>query len=131
MPDQDEKRQPLSDATRLALERTSAAYDRTLMAWMRTAISLITFGFAIYKFFQIELQRADRQEHHLIGAREFSMIMVGAGLLAMALGILDHFFSMQRLRTLDPGLPYSLTAIFAIIVFCLGLLALVAVILRQ
>ena len=131
MTDQDEKRPPLSDATRLALERTSAAYDRTLMAWMRTAISLITFGFAIYKFFQIELQGGERQEHYAIGPREFSMIMVGAGLLAMALGILDHFFSVQRLRTLDPSLPHSRTAIFATIVFILGLLALVAVIFRQ
>jgi putative membrane protein len=130
MPDQAEKPAPLSDATRLALERTSAAYDRTLMAWMRTAISLITFGFAIYKFFQIELPRGERQEHHLIGAREFSIIMVAAGLLAMALGILDHIFSMQRLRALDPGLPHSRTAMFAIIVFSLGLIALLSVILR-
>ena len=27
------------------------ALDRTLMAWVRTATSLISFGFTIYKFF--------------------------------------------------------------------------------
>jgi len=31
---------------------------RTMMAWIRTATSLITFGFSVYKFFQIELKSA-------------------------------------------------------------------------
>ncbi len=37
-------------STKLAADRTQLAYDRTLLAWTRTAISLITFGFTIYKF---------------------------------------------------------------------------------
>ena len=37
----------LSD--RLAVERTVMAVDRTLMAWVRTSLSLIGFGFTIYK----------------------------------------------------------------------------------
>ena len=39
----------------LAADRTRLAYERTMMAWTRTATSLSTFGFTIYKFFQIEL----------------------------------------------------------------------------
>ena len=39
--------------TRLALDRTRIAYERTLMAWVRTGTSLITFGFAVYKFFNL------------------------------------------------------------------------------
>jgi uncharacterized membrane protein YidH (DUF202 family) len=48
----------LDTATTLAFERTRIAYERTMMAWIRTATSLITFGFAVYKFFQLELQTA-------------------------------------------------------------------------
>jgi putative membrane protein len=48
---------PLNISTRLAFDRTRLAHDRTMMAWVRTATSLITFGFAIYKFFQFELKR--------------------------------------------------------------------------
>jgi len=132
VPDQSEKRETTPDATvRLALQRTSASYDRTLMSWIRTAISLITFGFAIYKFFQIELQRGGEQSGRAIGPREFSLIMVGAGLLAMALGIVDHWLNMRALRAWDPSLPGSRTFVFATIIFALGLLALLAVIFRQ
>ena len=42
-------------ATRLDLERTHIAYEQSMMTWIRTAITLITFGFTIYKFFQLEL----------------------------------------------------------------------------
>ena len=40
------------DRTGLAFERSRLASDRTTMAYMRTSVSLIGFGFTIYKFFQ-------------------------------------------------------------------------------
>ncbi len=40
----------LSDA--LGYERTRMAADRTLMGWIRTALSMTGFGFIIYKFLQ-------------------------------------------------------------------------------
>jgi uncharacterized membrane protein YidH (DUF202 family) len=46
----------LDSGTRLAVERTRLAYERTLMAWVRTVASLISFGFTIYKFFELELR---------------------------------------------------------------------------
>ena len=36
----------------LAIERTRMAADRTLMGWTRTALSMIGFGFTIFKFFE-------------------------------------------------------------------------------
>jgi uncharacterized membrane protein YidH (DUF202 family) len=45
---------PLDRSTELAFERTRIAYERTMMAWIRTETSLITFGFSIYKLFQLE-----------------------------------------------------------------------------
>ena len=49
--------QPVDTGTRLAVTRTRLAHERTLMAWVRTAASLISFGFTIYKFFEIESGR--------------------------------------------------------------------------
>ncbi len=40
------------DSNELAVERTIMAAERTLMSWTRTSISLISFGFTIYKFLQ-------------------------------------------------------------------------------
>ena len=40
------------ERTDLAVERSVMAAERTLMAWIRTALSMIGFGFTIYKFFQ-------------------------------------------------------------------------------
>ena len=41
-----------SQTNQLAKERTREASDRTLMAWIRTSISLIGFGFAIAKTYE-------------------------------------------------------------------------------
>ena len=35
----------------LSYERTSLAADRTLMAWIRSSVSMISLGFTIYQFF--------------------------------------------------------------------------------
>ncbi len=43
------------------------------MSWIRTATSLITFGFSIYKFFQIEAPDSEKQQNCLIGPREFAL----------------------------------------------------------
>ncbi len=50
----------IDTATKLAYQRTRLAQDNAVLAWIRTATSLITFGFTVYKFFQIELQGKDR-----------------------------------------------------------------------
>ena len=42
------------ERTDLAYQRTIIAAERTLMAWIRTALSMIGFGFTIYKFFQYQ-----------------------------------------------------------------------------
>ena len=114
---------------KLALERTRAAYDRTMMAWVRTATSLITFGFGVYKFFQLELKIAGR-ENQRIGVREFALLMVGAGVLSMILGSWDHWRNMQRIRKEDPSLSRSQAGVLAGLIMCIGFAALVAVIFR-
>jgi putative membrane protein len=40
-------------STALALERTYLAIERTLMGWIRTALSMIGFGFTIGKLGQV------------------------------------------------------------------------------
>ncbi len=120
----------LDTSTRLAFDRTRAAYDRTMMAWVRTATSLISFGFAIFKFFQLELGQVEH-ERHLIGARGFAVLMVGIGLISLLMGSWEYHQNMRSLRVQAPDLPRSRTGVLAGLIFTLGILAFVLVFLRK
>ncbi|MGH7838918.1 MAG: YidH family protein, partial [Candidatus Binataceae bacterium] len=98
---------PLDCSTELAFARTRAAYERTMMAWIRTSTSLITFGFSIYKFFQIETPpRALRDR--LIGPREFAFILVCIGLISLILATLEYHQNIRTLRAQYAGKQRSL-----------------------
>ena len=122
----------LDTSTKLAYDRTRLAYERTLMAWVRTGVSLISFGFTIYKFFE-EFHKAEQGPVHtsLISAREFGLIMITIGLIAVLLATVQHVKIMHRLRSQDPDVPYSLAPVVALLVSILGILALMAVFFRQ
>jgi putative membrane protein len=120
----------LDDSTRLAFERTRAAYERTMMSWIRTATSLITFGFSIYKFFQIEKVH-NGQENRLVGPREFAFILVSIGLISLLLATLEYRQDIRSLGKQYAGKQRSLTVVVAALISTLGILALVAMIFRQ
>jgi putative membrane protein len=122
----------MDTGTALAVDRTRLAYERTLMAWVRTATSLISFGFTIYKFFQIELAKEGaRTVNRLIGPREFGLIMISTGLVALLLSTLQHYASMKQLRTTYGPMPRSVSGIVGGLVSLLGILALLAVLFHQ
>src|SRR5215467_3795852 len=120
----------LDTSTKLAYDRTLLAYERTMMAWVRTAASLITFGFTIYKFFQIESEKI-AERHRLIGPHEFSLLLVIIGLLSLLLATLEYRHNIKIIKTQYPGVPRSLAMIVAGLVSVLGILALFVVIFRQ
>ena len=119
----------IPDNTRLAIDRTRLAYERTLMAWVRTATSLISFGFAIFKFFQF--LREDQPEISVgaIGPRGFAVLMIAIGLTALLLATLEHRRHMNALRTSYGPLPISLAAVVAALIAVLGVLGLASVLL--
>src|SRR5262245_65295495 len=119
----------LNLSTRLAFDRTRLAHDRTMMAWVRTATSLITFGFTVYKFFQFELKSAEMRS--LVGPREFALIMIGIGLLSLAMATIQHRRERDALIKLDPARPPSLAATLAGVIAILGILLFATVLFRQ
>lgn len=119
------------DATALAANRTRLAHDRTLLAWVRTATSLITFGFTIYKFFQLESARVTPTPARLIGPREFALLMIVIGIVSLLLATLEHRRDLKELRAQYPESHRTLAGIMAGLVSLLGLVALVAVLFRQ
>jgi uncharacterized membrane protein YidH (DUF202 family) len=101
------------DATSLAVSRTMLAHDRTLMAWVRTATSMISFGFTIYKFFQfLEDQKSLPDVDRLLDYRQ------------------QMAFLHQRYPSADPY-HSSVTLVVATMISGLGVLGFVVVMLRQ
>ena len=120
----------LNVSTRLAFDRTRLAYDRTMMAWVRTATSLISFGFAIYKFFQLEIGKG-AANNHLIGPREFALVMISIGLVSLLIATIQHRQDRNALRVLNPEVPRSMAALLAGLIAILGIMALLAALFRQ
>lgn len=103
------------------------------MAWVRTATSLISFGFTIHKFFQYLHERGEGHAvETLISPRGFAVLMIGIGLTALVLATMEHRRNMRALRTEYGHLvPYSLVTVIAGFIGLLGILGLLAVAFRQ
>jgi len=111
------------DSTHLALDRTWLAHERTLMAWVRTATSMISFGFTIYKFFQFEAGRGAPIAHGIISPREFALMMVSIGLVALVMATIAHHKETRGLAEELDG-RRSRAQIVAALVSTFGLLVL-------
>lgn len=104
-------------STDLAYRRTVIAEERTLMAWIRTALSLISFGFTIYKIFSETEKEAD----HRLTARTVGLIMIGMGLLGLMLAQFDHYKAIKALKKEHPIKHRTVAGIMALLVWVFGL----------
>jgi putative membrane protein len=121
-----------SASTQLAVERTLLAHERTLMAWVRTAASLISFGFTIYKFFE-GMQEAGRVQGttHLLGSRNFALLMISIGLAALVMATIQHRQETKKLKMQYKVKYRSVATWVAGLIALLGSLGLLAVLLRE
>lgn len=118
-------------STVLATDRTRLAHDRTLMAWVRTSTSLISFGFTIYKFFQYLKEQNAVRNDRIFGPREYALLMISVGVVALVFATLQHRRDMKALRALHPEVPFSLVTVLAGFMSLIGVVTLLAVIFRQ
>jgi putative membrane protein len=117
--------------------------DRTLMAIVRTSLSLIGFGFTIFQFFRYLRESAGATQLVRDGApRNFGLALVILGVAMQTLGIWDHVAFMLKLRQkrrqfLESGLiegddrfPVSTTLIVATALLLIGLIAITGMVFR-
>jgi putative membrane protein len=129
--------------TEQAFQRSRLAADRTMMAIMRTALSLIGFGFTIYTFFTNF--RTGKDSLGLLPAQapgRFGLTLILIGVALLTLGIVADYRYMQRLKaqraTLiarnmlpdEPEFPRSLSLIMAITLLLFGLVVFFSILLR-
>lgn len=131
-----------SNRTSLSFERTRMAADRTLMAIARTSLSLISFGFTIYKAFEA---LKENPVTHLTGthaARYFGMSLLYLGVALLVMGIVGQWrfnreLTQRRerlygLHLLRRTIQYSATPTFivAVVLLLIGAAAIAAVAFR-
>jgi len=119
------------ERTDLALRRTLIAAERTLMAWIRTAISMIGFGFTIYKFFQyMPEQVAAGNVRHPHAARNLGLTLIALGTVALSAAAWQHWNFMKQIGAPEKQSVWSLSFVVAAAVVVIGLLAFYGVLLR-
>ena len=92
--------------------RTIMAADRTLMAWIRTSLSMLSFGFTIYKFLET---MADHQAMpHAESPQRVGLFLAGLGTAAMVLGTISYWVTLRDLKRAEEfrlGRPVLLMAL--------------------
>ena len=115
----------VSESTLLAVDRTRLAHERTLMAWVRTATSMISFGFTIAKLVP---DRDVTRGAWLLDTHTFASVMIGVALVALTFAAVQHRREMRALRARYPdNVPSSNAMFVASLVAGFGLLAFLAV----
>ena len=95
------------------------------MAWVRTATSMISFGFTIAKLVP---NRANGRESWILDTHTFASIMIAVALVALTFAAIQHRREMRTLRAqYGDRVPYSNAMLVASLVAAFGILAFVAV----
>lgn len=116
----------------LAKERNRAAAERTMMAWIRTCLSLISFGFGLDRIIgAIKATRFQGSEHTGLSVRLVSIGFVLVGILAMAAATRQHLRTLRLIRRVD--FVYvdqrSITVFTAVSLTIIGIIAFVLLVL--
>ena len=90
-------------AIELAKERNRAAEERTLMAWIRTSLALIGFGFGIERIVAAIHQTLGDAVNPLRLTRILGLSFVALGTFALLGAALDHRHQLQRIQRNDLG----------------------------
>jgi putative membrane protein len=110
--------------------------DRTLMSIIRTALSMIGFGFTIFQFFHY-LRESISNAIRPLAARNFGFALVTLGVLLLFMGIVGHVRFMLELRRDHTQLvderflpsdrfPISVTLVTAVLLLAIGVLAILS-----
>jgi putative membrane protein len=119
--------------------RTRLSLERTIMSWLRTAVALIGFGFAIVQYLEHLQQFPGARSAYLPEApRYLGLALISCGILALLVSIWQYWWGIRYLWG-DPftpiagvtkeGMQTPVIAVAIVLIF-IGLFAFFAVLFR-
>lgn len=119
--------------------RTRLALERTMMAWLRTAVSLIGFGFVIVQFFErMQQMPGVRPAEYPHAAQYIGLALISCGVLAVVISLWQYWWTIRYMWSgsfaalagmTNEGKQSPIIAI-AILLIMIGMFAFSAVLLR-
>jgi putative membrane protein len=126
-------------ADHFAWLRTRLALERTIMSWLRTAVALIGFGFAIVQYLEHLEQTPEARAAYLPHApRYLGLALISCGVLALVISIWQYWWSIRYLwgepfapiaGVTKEGMQTPVIAVAIVLIF-IGLFAFFAVLFR-
>ena len=113
------------NSNELAVERTLMAATRTLQAWIRTALSMLSFGFTIAKIFQyLRESGAVAGDWRPVGPTNLGLALIVLGTALLMAATVEHILFVKRLQANAPhDVPrHSIAVTAAIIVVLIGVI---------
>jgi putative membrane protein len=90
---------PFNVQTHFAWLRTRLSAERTLMAWNRTSLSLIGFGFTIYQFFdKFQEATAGPNAPHPEAPRNLGLALILVGTAGTLIALWQYWLIVRYLR---------------------------------
>jgi putative membrane protein len=78
--------------------RTRLSVERTLMSWVRTAVSLIGFGFAIVQFFdRLQQMPGTTPARFPDAARYLGLALIFCGVMALVISLWEYRWTLRYL----------------------------------
>ena len=82
---------------KLAVERTIMGADRTLLAWVRTSLSTVSFGFTLFKILEALQQTAAGRVLREHTPRNIGIFMILIGTVPLLLEMYQYTRTIRRL----------------------------------
>lgn len=112
--------------------RTRFGSERTLMAAIRTSLSLIGFGFTIYTFFEsIRKATGDAGPVRVYSPRRLGLTLVSLGVFVMIAFAVQHWMFLKKLqKESDLHFPWSVSLTAAVGLALTGIIVFVTILIR-
>jgi putative membrane protein len=119
--------------------RTRLSLERTMMSWLRTAVALIGFGFAIVQYINHLQEIPGARRAYLPTAPEYlGLALISCGILALVISLWQYFWTVRYLwggsfapiaGLTKEGMQSPVIAVAILLIF-IGLFAFFAVLFR-